>query len=369
MPATISEQQLRKACQTTLRQWPEARAALLFGSRARGTGGKDSDWDVAIVLSGDNPERARPATNPEEFPHAAALFDLDPVDCWTLTEGYLNRRATDLGSLPYAVCRDGRLLAGQLRIPDKKKIREEATLNPEDWNSRMTAVLTQLNLAMVPIREVLAAPTWGIGLAFCSDLMRISSNAAELLVKAAMERRGVAADHTTHKIDALAQDFLRARPGEMELARQMSALNGKSRQHHLALYDLGEFSSADVTLAVDRLCGVLELWADEISPSHADGMGGMTDDLSRLIDYRLDDWLATTRSDAVAKPDDDGLAKEAAGAVVNCRQRLEEALTNFRDQVRQYVPAPPTVPTPKEEPDPDQGIMPDPFRLPTPFDD
>ena len=114
-----------------------------------GTGGKDSDWDVAIVLSGDNPERARPATNPEEFPHAAALFDLDPVDCWTLTEGYLNRRATDLGSLPYAVCRDGRLLAGQLRIPDKKKIREEATLNPEDWNSRMTAVLTQLNLAMV----------------------------------------------------------------------------------------------------------------------------------------------------------------------------------------------------------------------------
>ncbi len=360
MPATISEQQLRKACRATLRQWPEARAALLFGSRARGTGGRDSDWDVAIVLAGDNPERARPATNLEEFPHAAPLFDLDQVDTWALTEGYLRKRATDLGSLPYAVCRDGRLLAGQLRIPDKKKIHEEATLNPEDWQNRMITVLTQLNLAMVPIRELLAAPTWGIGLAFCSDLMRISSNAAELLVKAAMERRGVAADHT-HKIDLLAQDFLRARPGEDELARRMSALNGKSRQHHLSLYDSGKVSLADVTLAVDRLCGVLALWADEVNPSHADGMGGMTDDMNRLINYRLDDWLATTRSNAVAKPDDGRLANEAASAVVNCRQQLEKALVGFRDQIQRYAPAPPAAPKPVEESDP--------FRLPTPFDD
>ncbi len=55
MTATINEQQLREACRETLRQWPEARAALLFGSRARGTSRKDSDWDVAIVLSGGNP--------------------------------------------------------------------------------------------------------------------------------------------------------------------------------------------------------------------------------------------------------------------------------------------------------------------------
>ncbi len=368
MPATISEQQLRKACRATLRQWPEARAALLFGSRARGTGGRDSDWDVAIVLAGDNPERARPATNLEEFPHAAPLFDLDQVDTWALTEGYLRKRATDLGSLPYAVCRDGRLLAGQLRIPDKKKIHEEATLNPEDWQNRMITVLGELKSAMRSVGDVLTAPTWGWCLPDCSRLMRQSSNAAELLVKAAMERRGVAADHT-HDVGKLARDFLRVRPGEEELARRMSALNGRSRLHHLALYDPGNVRLADVNLAVDRLCGVLELWADEIDPSHSDRMSGMSGEFSiRACDY-LDDWHAMVRSDIVAKPDDGGLAQEAASAVVDGRRQIEQALANFRDQVQQYVPAPPTVPAPSQEPDPDQTIMPDPFRLPTPIDD
>ncbi len=368
MPATISEQQLREACQTTLRQWPEARAALLFGSRARGDGREDSDWDVAIVLSGDNPERARPATNPEEFPHAAALFDLDPVDCWTLTEGYLNRRATDLGSLPYAVCRDGRLLAGQLRIPDKKKILEEATLNPESWQDRMATVLRQLNLAMTPIGEVLGEPSWSRCLGDCSDLMQISSNAAELLVKAAMERRGVAADHT-HDVGKLARDFQRVRSGEEELARRMSALNGKSRQHHMALYGDDRVELEDVTLAVDRMCGVLALWADEINPSHADRMSGMSGELASRADEYLGKWLAAVRADVVAKPDEGSLAQEAASAVVDGRRQIEEALTEFRDQVQRYTPAPPTVPTPTEDPGPDQDIMPDPFRLPTPFDD
>ena len=199
--------------------------------------------------------------------------------------------------------------------------------------------------------------------------MRISSNAAELLVKAAMERRGVAADHTTHKIDALAQDFLRARPGEMELARQMSALNGKSRQHHLVLYGDDRVDLEDVTLAVDRFCGVLALWADEINPSHADGMSRMSGELANRADDYLGKWLATVRADVVVKPDEGSLAQEAASAVVDGRRQIEEALTEFRDQVQRYAPAPPTVPTPTEESDPDQEIMPDPFRLPTPFDD
>ncbi len=368
MPATINEQQLREACRATLRQWPEARAALLFGSRARGDGREESDWDVAIVLTGDNPERARPASCPEEFPHAAPLFDLDRVDTWALTEGYLRKRATDLGSLPYAVCRDGRLLAGQLRIPDKKKIHEQATLNPEDWQNRMITVLRQIKFAVSSIEDVLTAPTWSRCLGDCSDLMRISSNAAELLVKAAMERRGVAADHT-HKIDALAQDFLRARPGEMGLARRMSALNGKSRQHHMALYGDDRVDLEDVTLAVDRFCGVLELWADEINPSHSDRMSGMSGELASRADEYLGKWLAAVRADVVAKPEEGSLAQEAASAVVDGRQPVEQALTNFRDQVRRYAPGPRAAPKPTQKPDPDLDIMPDPFRLPTPFDD
>ncbi|MCY4590759.1 MAG: nucleotidyltransferase domain-containing protein [Alphaproteobacteria bacterium] len=49
------------ACQETLRLWPQARAAVLFGSRARGTAHPDSDWDVAFVLAGGELRRPRPA--------------------------------------------------------------------------------------------------------------------------------------------------------------------------------------------------------------------------------------------------------------------------------------------------------------------
>ena len=367
MPATISEQQLREACRATLRQWPEARAALLFGSRARGTCRQDSDWDVAIVLSGDNPEGARPATRSEEFPHAAPLIELDPVDCWALTEKHLRRRATDLGSLPYAVCRDGLLLAGRLRIPDKKKIHEEAAMNPDDWRTRVTTALAELSLAMVPIGKVLAAPSWNMCPVHCRSLMRISSTAAELLVKAAMERRGVAADHT-HDIGRLARDFLRARPSEEELSARMSSLNGKSHRHHLALYVGNTVEMADVTQAVDRLCGVLTLWADEINPSHADRMSNMAGELAGWAADYHDEWLATIRADVVAKPDDGSLAQEVASVVVDGRQQIEKALTGFFDQMQRYAPSPPTAPEPVEEPDPGQGIMPDPFEPPSPFD-
>ena len=37
MPPVTTEQDLVAACRETLRQWPQARAAVLFGSRARGT--------------------------------------------------------------------------------------------------------------------------------------------------------------------------------------------------------------------------------------------------------------------------------------------------------------------------------------------
>ncbi len=367
MPATISEQQLREACRATLRQWPEARAALLFGSRARGTCRQDSDWDVAIVLSGDNPEGARPATRSEEFPHAAPLIELDPVDCWALTEKHLRRRATDLGSLPYAVCRDGLLLAGRLKTADMAKFHQEATLNPEDWQARMFTVLGEFTLAMTPIGEVLTASAWGWCLSDCSRLMRISSNAAELLVKAAMERRGVAADHT-HDIGRLARGFLRARPGEVRLAERMSALNGKSHQHHLTLYGGDEFELADVTQAVDRLCGVLTLWADEINPSHADRMSNMAGELASRASVYQDKWLAAIRMDVVAKPDEGSLEQELASAVVDRRQQIEQAVIGFRNQVRQYAPALPAAPKSNKESDPGQNSMPDPFEPPSPLD-
>ena len=41
------------ACEHALTLWPAAKAAILFGSRARSDNRDDSDWDVAFVTQKD----------------------------------------------------------------------------------------------------------------------------------------------------------------------------------------------------------------------------------------------------------------------------------------------------------------------------
>ena len=40
---------IRNAAEATLAAWPEAEAAVLFGSRARGDYSHSSDWDIAFI--------------------------------------------------------------------------------------------------------------------------------------------------------------------------------------------------------------------------------------------------------------------------------------------------------------------------------
>ncbi len=56
---------IEKACKDALNSWPNAEAAVLFGSRARGDHRDDSDWDIAFI------------TSTEESPPCAALQDLN----------------------------------------------------------------------------------------------------------------------------------------------------------------------------------------------------------------------------------------------------------------------------------------------------
>ena len=51
-------ERIRTAAEETLVAWPEAKAAVLFGSRARGDHSADSDWDLAFIPR--TGERVRP---------------------------------------------------------------------------------------------------------------------------------------------------------------------------------------------------------------------------------------------------------------------------------------------------------------------
>ena len=321
----LGDDDLIHACQRTLDAWPEARAAVLFGSRARGTNRTDSDWDIVIVL--DNKELTKAYPVGSDTPQVAALTSLRHVDTWVVGEDDLKARATTLGTLPYAVCRDGRLIAGHWKQPDFSELHKDYKMKPQDWQRRMEQVLTQMNISMLSIREIAIAEEWEWSHAFCNDLLRTSSNSAELLVKAVLERRGVAADRT-HDIAILASTFRNTKPEFLELAEQLAALNGDSRRDHLALYDMGEITVPMALKAITRLDRTLNLWTAEVTidPSDlefSDKMIPQANELARrAIHTCLDSWQNLLQIPVTPKTDLDSGMKVVGEAILASRSEL-----------------------------------------------
>ena len=331
--SVLSERQLATICRETLRKWPEASAAVLFGSRARGTQREGSDWDMAIVLKGSIPEQPRPVGG-GEFPQARKLRELDGIDAWALSESGLRDRAADLGTLPFTVCRDGRLLAGEWERPNPARSGKEPALTPEDWKSRMSTVLSKLDFAFQAIGRFASAVSWDECDPHCENFLETASDAAELLVKAAIERRGVSADRH-HDIAKLADAFAKVKPEETALAERLASLNGSSRGHHTAMYYLlGASSRNDMTAAVRRLCGSLELWADEVQQDLNDGKSKMLPVLARSAGSEADNWMGWLLEPVTPKDDSENRYREPAEAALAGRKGLERAVRQFAQRMR-----------------------------------
>ncbi len=329
----LTERDLVAACQKAVSQWPRARAAVLFGSRARGTAHPHSDWDIAIVLEGNEPRHPGLATS--VFPRSELPDALVRIDAWALSEDDLRRRCRVLGTLPYAVCRDGKVLAGEWAKPGPEQMEGASAVNPEDWASRMRLVMVKVHAALTPIDAMAGSGTWAVSGGHCSVLLQTTADAAELLVKAAIERRGVPADRS-HDIAGLAAEFAAQRPNEHALARRMAALNGDSRGHHVAMYEFRPPAVPDVEAAIRRLAGTLDLWASEIEPG-TDGMAAQLPGLARIAADQAAAWPSLLSSQVKPKTDEGHPAQAAVEAALEGRRALADAIASFRDGMQRVV--------------------------------
>jgi predicted nucleotidyltransferase len=78
----------------------------LFGSKARGTAGPDSDYDLLVVMSDDAPPELRNS----ELAYQSLWGVRKSKDVLVCTEGWFRSRATVITSLPATVIREGKLL-------------------------------------------------------------------------------------------------------------------------------------------------------------------------------------------------------------------------------------------------------------------
>ena len=231
--------ELRAAAEETLAAWPEARAALLFGSRARGDHRPDSDWDVAFVLDGPGDcIRSLPRGLPmDRFP--------GNVQRLAIPEELLRRKAGAIGHIGRGIARDGRLLAGTCVVCEpsvdsaagpprtRQPFWETPHMQAEEYGRFMRNAATYMAAAADSISEI-GIGIWEDDASACNHFAARSADAAEHLAKAMLGREDVEFKHT-HSLSALAGQA--ADEGLHELARTLGSMNGGSREDHKASYD------------------------------------------------------------------------------------------------------------------------------------
>lgn len=79
------------------------RRVILFGSRARGEGDADSDYDLMVVVDDDVPDEWLSSRRRYEARKGIAL----PVDILPCRESVLNERAQAFGSFAHTILHEG----------------------------------------------------------------------------------------------------------------------------------------------------------------------------------------------------------------------------------------------------------------------
>lgn len=166
------------ACEYALRLWPNAKAAILFGSRARGDHHSESDWDVAFITQRDEslPDSVGRVF---ELLRKRSKIDVQPL---AISQARLCESADSLGKIAAPIAREGRLIAGRCEWPE---IESEPILKPVDylgWRSgalrRIVSASKNLALAIDLARKSNVQSELG-------DFVAASSDAAERFAKIA----------------------------------------------------------------------------------------------------------------------------------------------------------------------------------------
>ena len=252
---------IRRAAQATLDAWPEARAAVLFGSRARGNNRPNSDWDVAFITVGDG---ERLGTVPDGLPLSDVHLD-QYVNEVAIPERLVERKALCIGHVGRGIVTDGMTLAGQWSRPKPKGT---PFMEAEKYDRSIGTSLDMIDAAVEALAKLGRQDGWGQSLRKADRYVACTADAAEHLAKTVMGRHGLDARHS-HDLHRLADQARDA--GHETLAEDLLCMNGATQDDHKARY--GGADANSIAHAVARLPVVLDLMRKELAGLPADYLG------------------------------------------------------------------------------------------------
>ncbi len=236
-PATIPAE-FRKRVNRWAQRQPGPVSVILFGSRARGDHGPESDWDIALVFDGERPSL-------DGLPRALGDRDID----WVPIELSHAMRRLNVCGLPHAVAADGRCLRGD---PLPRPERRDMNLR-HAWDNLVEAH-GEMRRGMDALADYWVLPArlrWGCDTA----VARHGAMAGELLCKAVMNMRGMEPQRS-HSVAELCDDLQREFPGDPLLAL-LRDCDGQTEKAHVSVYPNQSFEREEIDVSVARLAAAL----------------------------------------------------------------------------------------------------------------
>ena len=125
------------ACRNALALWPDAKAAILFGSRARGDHLAASDWDIAFIT---RTKQSLPKSVIRVFDELREHSGFD-VQAQGILQSRFLECADSFGNIAAPIAREGRLIAGYCEWPE---IESEPILKPDDYHDWRSSALSRI---------------------------------------------------------------------------------------------------------------------------------------------------------------------------------------------------------------------------------
>ncbi len=281
--------EIRLAAEETLCAWPEAKAAVLYGSRARGNWKSDSDWDVAFILHGDG---NLIGTVPNDIPFCPRnVIKHNYVNDITLPEGLVERKACCICHPAHGITRNGKLLAGKW---DRPQMNGQPSMEAETYGRFLHIAVFETDTAIrAMVRASRPDPYLEFNIRFQADyFVSFAAKAASFLVRAALGRRGIDASQSHEIAEQAAWARQGGHPG---LADDLASMDIRIREDRHA--GLSGTDPDGLARGTRRLPIVIDLLGKEVSMP---AVGFLDPEenagLEKLMSRYAANWAATLRS-------------------------------------------------------------------------
>lgn len=221
-------------------------SVILFGSRARGDHGPESDWDFALVYEGE-------CLSLRGLPSSLQGRDID----WAPIKRSRVISRLNVCGIQHAIAVDGRCLHGD---PLPKPERSDVNI-PDAWDLFFQSY-AEMCSGMRDLADHWTRPPHR-RLSQDTRAARRGSTAGELLCKAVLNMRGVE-PRRSHSVAELCKDLDRALPAD-PLLPLLRSCDGLTAEAHVSVYADRNFLRETMSVSARRLAAVLRASGEMLS--------------------------------------------------------------------------------------------------------